>query len=94
MDNQTYEDIGYSKFFKRSLNIPENNQISEYEVDSTIQGISANKVQGGLIVSQNGKLKIDLDQGILTYNDGAIDLFELSDTLTVRDIDGNTIISS
>ena len=85
----------FDAFYQRKLNLPDNPQVSAYEFESQLQDVSASKIQGGAFSSQDGKLFIDLDNGIIRYNDGVSDIFNLeNNSLTVKDANGNTILST
>lgn len=61
---------GYSKTFEKDANERKIPFLSQFDVKSYIEGIPADLINGGIIQSVDGKLKIDLDNGTITYNDG------------------------
>lgn len=67
----SYKDRGFSDTLERiqqdDKKIP---YMSEFDIDSYIQGISASLIRGGIIKSNDGKLTIDLENGHITYSDG------------------------
>lgn len=46
-------------------------------IQSMMQPISASQIQGGTLQSSNGNLQMNLDQGTLTYTDGAQQLLNV-----------------
>lgn len=75
---------------------------SSQTIQSLLQPVSADNVQGGVLQSNNGNLTIDLNNGTLNYSDGAANLFNLGGTnttgtqnsLTAQNAQGQTILSS
>lgn len=67
---KSYLDIGFSKTFERVSDEKKIPYMNEFDVQSYIEGVSANLLQGGEIKSRDGKLTIDLEGGHITYNDG------------------------
>ena len=71
-------------------------------LNTVMQPVSANNIQGGILQSNNGNLQIDLNNGTLNYSNGATDLFNLggqsntgaTDSVTATNSVGNTILSS
>lgn len=70
MDSKDYLNRGYSATFEKESNERKIPFLSQFDVESYIEGITANLIKGGVIQSNDGKLKIDLDNGTITYNDG------------------------
>lgn len=70
MDNKDYLNRGYSVTFEKDANERKIPYLSKYDVQSYIEGIPAGMIQGGVLESIDGKLKIDLTTGHITYNDG------------------------
>ena len=65
-----YKKRGYSDQFEKTFGEKKIPRLTSFDVDSYIQEISANRLSGGIIYSKDKKLKIDLDNGTITYNDG------------------------
>lgn len=69
---------------------------------SMLQPISGDQIQGGVIQSNNGNLQLDLNNNILTYNDGITNLLNVGgsnsqgtpNSLTINNLAGNPIVSS
>src|SRR5438128_1752920 len=96
-----YLDLGFDQSFERHpqkrITSEELPDVTPFTADSIIQQIPGSKIAGGVIESQDGKLKIDLEKGQFLYNDGVVDLLSLggaSRSLTVKDSNGTTLISS
>ena len=78
MDNKpkSYLDRGYSIYFEREfidrLQAPNRKlpYLSSFDMDSYVEEVSATKLSGGIIQSKDGKLKINLEEGTIRYNDG------------------------
>lgn len=71
--------------------------VSQYEFNSNYDGFQADKVQGGIMTSLDGKLVINLNTGEIAYNDGAVDTFNLggdNGTITIKDTNNNTLLTS
>lgn len=66
------------------------------------QPISADNIQGGRLTSDNGNLTIDMNQGQISYNDGAQTLFDLGgvnskgtdNSLSINNSQGVSLLSS
>lgn len=72
-------------------------QITQQDAATMFQGIPATNISGGLLQSQDGALQINLDQGGITYNDGAVDLFSLggdNKNLTINNSNNTSILAS
>lgn len=72
-------------------------QVTTQDAATMFQGIPANNISGGVMQSQNGALTIDLNQGSINYNDGAVNLFNLGgpdNNLTVNNSSNNNILST
>lgn len=70
MDNKDYLKRGYTKTFEKESNERKIPFLSQFDVQSYIEGVPADLLHGGVIKSRDGKLKIDLDNGTITYDDG------------------------
>lgn len=72
MDNKdkSYRGRGYSENFQRIVEDKKIPYLSSFDMTSYVEGISANLIQGGVITSKDGKLKIDLENSTITYDDG------------------------
>jgi len=70
LDNKDYLNRGYSVTFEKDPNERKIPYLSKYDVQSYIEGIPGDMIQGGVLKSIDGKLKIDLTTGHITYSDG------------------------
>ena len=93
----TYEDAGFDKYLLRPLEATYTEQIG-IDSSSAYEQISGLQVKGDTISSNNGNLKLDLQNDRFTVADGIVDRVEfgrLSDGsmgLIIRDSDGNEIM--
>lgn len=72
-------------------------QVTQQDAATMFQGIPGSNISGGLIQSQDGALQINLDQGGITYNDGAVNLFSLGGqdkNLTINNSSNTSILNS
>lgn len=72
-------------------------QVDAQDAATMFQSISANTITEGVLQSANGRLQIDLNQGSLSYNDGAVDLLRLGgqdNNLTINNSSNTSILSS
>src|SRR5438128_1037696 len=72
-------------------------QVTQQDASTMFQGIPADKISGGTLQSQDGSLLIDLDQGTINYNDGAVDLFSLggqNKNLTIYNSNNTNLLST
>lgn len=93
----SYIDEGFDKFFKRKQEKGTPSTITHQATDVLIDGMSGDKIIGGIIESNNGKLSIDLENGKIIYNDGVVDLVSVGgddNNLVIKDKDNTTIIST
>lgn len=75
---------------------------TQQTMQAVLPSISGDNIQNGIIQSANGNLTIDLNNGTLNYNDGAVNLFNLGgqgtqgtpNSLTATNAQGQTILSS
>lgn len=94
-----YTDIGFDEFLNR-LPVSQNSfqEMDPLESDTFIPQLSGSKVQGGILSSPDGRIKLDLDQGIFKVSNGVQDLVNfgvLSDGsvgLLISDAEGNTLM--
>lgn len=96
-----YQDIGFDHFFRRgnsnkikSQELPE---LSASAVESLIDQISGTKLSGGIISSKDGKLTIDLENSLIKYNDGVIDLLKVGGAnkeLTLKNNSDTILVSN
>ena len=68
--NKNYKDRGYSATFEKEFNERKIPFMSQFDVESYIEGITANLIKGGKIQSNDGKLTINLEDGTIKYFDG------------------------
>ena len=68
--NEDYLKRGYSQTFEKNPNERKIPYLSQFDMNSYVEGISANLIQGGIIKSNDGKLIIDLEAGHISYSDG------------------------
>lgn len=97
-----YVDIGFDRFLNRIAPTSQNNggiqELDPTQTDTFFQQISGNKVIGGILSSPDGRVKLDLDQGILKISDGVQDLVTfglLPDGtvgLLIKDSQGNLLM--
>lgn len=72
-------------------------QVTQQDAATMFQGIPGNTISGGLIQSQDGALSINLDQGGITYNDGAVDLLSIggaNKNVNINNSSNSSILSS
>jgi hypothetical protein len=77
-----YQDAGYDEFLTIVDRDQQDSGISSSGMDpqafdNFTDQISGSKIQGGLILSPDGRMRIDLDQGFLRVSDGVQDLVQL-----------------
>ncbi len=97
-----YTQLGFNNSFQRAEQIQQisSGQIptmSPYTVNSIIQGLSASKIKGGILQSNDGKLLIDLNLGTIKYNDGVTDLLTVggaNNELTLKDNNNNILVAN
>jgi hypothetical protein len=79
----TYDELGYSKLFNRSgtrsLNWSDLPDLTSAEFEFLTQEVSGSKITGGKIVSNDGRLVIDLENNELSYSSGLAEVFSLRD---------------
>lgn len=68
--DKNYVERGYSQTFEKISNERKIPFLSEFDVQSYIEGLPGGLISGGVITSKDGKLKIDLEAGTITYSDG------------------------
>jgi hypothetical protein len=95
----SYLDLGFDEFMNPvDGSSTATQEMDPLESDTYIQQISANKLQGGLASSPDGRLKIDFDNGSLRVNDGTADLIQIgvledgSIGFLIKDNNGNVLI--
>lgn len=95
----SYLDIGYDEFLNPiNQSATPQKQIDPLEFDTFTEQISGDKVQGGAISSPNGRVVMDLENGVFRINDGVTNLVELgvlsdgSIGLLIKDGQGNTLM--
>lgn len=97
----SYLDKGYDENLIRIE--PASQQQSQQELDplqmdSFTDQISASKLQGGAMISPDGKIKLDLDQGFFLVSDGVQELVRFgvlpdgTTGLLIKDGQGNTLL--
>lgn len=72
-------------------------QVDQQDAATMFQGISGNSITEGVLQSPNGRLQIDLNQGSINYNDGAVNLFSLGgqdNNLTINNSSNTSILNS
>lgn len=94
-----YQDIGFDEFLNRVDNTPSTSgAVDAAESDNYLQQISGSKIQGGQILSPDGRININLDAGNFKINNGVQDLVQfgvLEDGnigLIIKDSDGNVLM--
>ncbi len=99
-----YTDIGFDEFLQRSepatgSNSGSSEQLDPTQAESFLPEISGSKVMGGVMTSPDGRLKIDLDNGVIKVNNGVADLLQfgvLEDGevgLMMKDNDENILLN-
>jgi hypothetical protein len=92
-----YTEIGYDEFLSR---VPQSqgNSISSLAFDNFTSDLSGSKVQGGVMQSNDGKVKIDLDSNSIIVSDGIAERVRLGTLpddkigLLIKDKDGNILM--
>lgn len=96
-----YRDLGFNTFLIRSQQFDPNQvpqQLDPSQFDFFTDQISADKIQGGLMQSTDGKTKLDLEQGTFTISNNIINLITLGKLpdgrigLLIQDQDGNLLM--
>lgn len=96
-----YTDIGFDEFLNRIDEAPQQQQAGALDPaasDNYFQQFSGNKIQGGQILSPDGRLNINLDTSNFKVNNGLQDLLQfgiLEDGnvgLLIKDNDGNILM--
>lgn len=96
----SYLDNGYDEFLTRIEPVSQiqSQEVDPLQFDSFTQQISASKLQGGVMLSPDGKIKMDLDQGYFLVSDGVQELVRFgtlpdgSIGLLIKDNQGNTLM--
>lgn len=74
----SYLDIGYDEFLNRiedsSSGQVMQKQLDPLQFDTFVDQISGSKIQGGAMISPDGRLKLDLENGAFKVNNGVEDL--------------------
>lgn len=92
----SYLDAGYNEFLTREQEAPI--QVDALESDYSTPSVSASKIVGGLLASQNGMTQFDLEKNTFKVSDGTQDRVTLgvlpddSIGLLVKDVDGNILM--
>lgn len=68
--DKKYKDRGYSDTFEKITEGKKIPYLSQFDVESYIEGLPGALIHGGIIKSNDGKLEINLETGSITYNDG------------------------
>lgn len=92
-----YTDLGYDEFLSKDT--PATTQeIDPFTFDNFVANFSGSKIEGGVLISQDKKISVDLDNGTFKVNDGTIDrtiLGNLPDGkigLLIQDSKGNLLM--
>lgn len=96
----SYIDIGYDE----NLNLIEDSPVQDQGIDpqafeNFTDAISGSKIQGGILTSPDGKVKLDLETGAFIVNNGVQELVRfgiLPDGnvgLLIKDQNGNTLLN-
>ena len=91
-----YLDAGYDSFLSRIP--PPLDQVDPLQFEQNNPEISASKIQGGVMQSQDGKTAVDLEQGYFRVNDGAMEIVRLGVQqdgtigLLIKDREGNELM--
>lgn len=92
----SYLDAGYNEFLTREQEAPI--QVDALESDYSTPSVSASKIVGGLLASQNGMTQFDLEKNTFKVSDGTQDRVTLgvlpdeSIGLLVKDVYGNILM--
>lgn len=94
-----YQDIGFDEFLNRTDNTPQQqDQLDPGATDNYFQQISGSVIQGGQILSPDGRINMNLDAGNFKVNNGVQDLVQLGVLedgnigLLIKDSDGNILM--
>lgn len=95
-----YSDIGFDEFLNRDIGGSNGGpqSLNPSQFDFLTEQISGDKIDGGLIISPDGKVKLDLDKGLFNINNGVQDLISLgvlpdgNTGLLIQDSAGNTLM--
>lgn len=96
MENQDYTQLGYDVSLTRTDNLT-TNQVDPLEFEQNTPEISGAKLEG-VIQSQDGRVKIDLDENTIIISDGVVEtvrLGKLADEtygFLIQDKNGNTLM--
>lgn len=95
-----YQDNGFDEFLNpvqgNSSSSPQ--ELDPLQSDTFLQEISGSKVQGGVLTSPDGRVKVDLDSGFFKVSNGVQDLVQLGILpdgnvgLLIKDNDGNILM--
>jgi hypothetical protein len=96
----SYLDSGYDEFLNRiePASQVQSQELDPLQFDSFTQQISASKLQGGVMLSPDGKIKMDLDQGYFLVSDGVQELVRFgvlpdgTTGLLIKDGQGDTLL--
>lgn len=95
----TYLDSDFDSTLQREVIISGQTQFSELDSDMLIESLDASKIRNGTMSSENGRTKVDLDNGTIIFGDGLVDRVRLgkmddgSYGLIIKDIDGNVLLN-
>lgn len=93
-----YRDIGFDEFLNRIEDTAAPQSLDPQTFDNLTDQLSASKVQGGTMLSPDGRISLDLDQAILRISNGVQDLITLgvlpdaSIGLLLKDNDGKILL--
>jgi hypothetical protein len=96
-----YQDIGFDEFLTRSEQSNGDQQSAELDpqaFDNFVSEISGSKIQGGVLTSPDGRVKVDLDNGSFEVNNGVQSLVNLGILpdgtigLLIQDAQGNQLM--
>jgi hypothetical protein len=98
----SYTDLGFNEFLTRdfapSAQQQNSQELDPLQFDSFTQQISASKLQGGVMLSPDGKIALDLDQGFFRVSNGLEELVRLGTLpdgtvgLLIKDSQGNQLL--
>jgi hypothetical protein len=92
-----YTDIGFSSLMERE--IPPSTDPSSIDLDAQIETMTAEKIRGGVLSSQDSRTQIGLDSGTYIVNDGVRERIRIglmedgTYGFRIQDKDGNQIMN-
>lgn len=103
MPVNSFLDAGFNNFLVREFPQASSSQrdlLTEEDFDSLVQGVSGNKITSGISRSKDNRLKVNWDDGILSFSDGLNDVVQIgafddgTSGIRIRDARGNMVTLS